>query len=49
MPKIPVDGIAQASKWDVLNLNCDRAGLDLRKVKNIVNQVQEVRSRLYRV
>ncbi len=42
MAEIAVDVVAQARKRDLLDLDGHRAGLDLRQVKNVVDQMQQV-------
>ena len=40
--EVAVDGVAQAGEGDLLDLDRDRAGLDLRQVEDVVDQVQQV-------
>ena len=44
VPEVAIDGVAQAGERDFLDLDRDRARLDLREVENVVDQVQEVRA-----
>ena len=45
VPEVAVDGVAQAGEGDLLDLDRDRAGLDLREVEDVVDQVAAGRSR----
>ena len=40
--EVAVDGVAQAGEGDLLDLDRDGAGLDLREVENVVDQVEQV-------
>ena len=42
VPEVAVDVVAQAGEGDFLDLDGDRAGLDLREVENVVDEVQQV-------
>src|SRR5690349_14621710 len=42
VPEVAIERIAEAHEGDFFGLNGNRAGLDLRKVENVVDQVQEV-------
>ena len=42
VPEVAVDVVAQAGEGDLLDLDGDGAGLDLREVENVVDEVQQV-------
>ncbi len=42
VPEVAVDGVAQAGEGDLLDLDGDGAGLDLREIENVVDEVQQV-------
>ena len=42
VPEVAVDGVAQAGERDLLDLDGDGAGLDLREVENVVDEVEQV-------
>ncbi len=42
VPEVAIDGVAQAGERDLLDLDGDGAGLDLREVENVVDQVEQV-------
>ena len=42
VPEVAVDVVAQAGEGDLLDLDRDRAGLDLREVEDVVDEVQQV-------
>ena len=45
VPEVAVDVLAQAGEGDLLDLDRDRAGLDLREIENVVDEVAADRSR----
>ena len=42
VPEVALDRVAQAGERDLLGLDRDRAGLDLREVENVVDEVEQV-------
>ena len=42
VPEVAIDGVAQAGERDLLGLDRDRAGLDLREVEDVVDEVEQV-------
>jgi hypothetical protein len=44
MAEVALDGLAQVSKQQIFALDGDRSGLDLRKVQNVADEVQQVRA-----
>ena len=42
VPEVAIDGVAQAGERDFLDLDGDRAGLDLREIENVVDQIEQV-------
>ena len=42
VPEVAIDGVAQAGEGNLLGLDGDGAGLDLRKIENVVDEVQQV-------
>src|SRR6185295_11299069 len=45
VPEIALDGVAQTGKGDLLDLHGDGTGLDFREIEDVVNEMEEVRSR----
>ncbi len=45
VPEVALDRLAQVRELQVLGLDRDRAGLDLRQVENVADQVQQVGAR----
>ena len=44
MPEVAVDIFAQAGEADFFRIDRDRAGFDLRKIQNVVDQVEQIRA-----
>jgi hypothetical protein len=40
--EVAIDRIAQTSKRNLLGIDGNGAGLDLREIENVVDQVQEI-------